>query len=83
LGESGKQMFFFYLETNYSIKRNEIPKKPEDFAIGLERRFQVGALVIEKLIIESLYSKIGLKYEEKKECSFGGYVKKAKEALMK
>jgi len=83
LGESGKQMIFFYLEKNYSIKRHEIPKKSEAFALGLEKIFQAGASVIEKLIMESLYSKLGLKYEEKKNYSFGDYVKKAKEVRVK
>jgi len=81
LGESGKQMIFFYLEKNYSIKKHEIPKKPEDFALGLEKIFQAGASVIEKLIIESLYSKLGLKYEEKGNYSFIDYVKQAKEEI--
>jgi len=81
LGESGKQMVFFYLEKNHSIKRDEIAKKPEAFALGLEKIFQAGALVIEKLIVESLYSKLGLKYEKKKNYSFGDYVKKAIEEV--
>ena len=79
LGDSGKQMIFFYLENNYSVKREDIAKKPEAFALGLEKIFHAGASVIEKLIVESLYSKLGLKYEEKKEFWFGDYVKKAKE----
>jgi hypothetical protein len=79
LGESGKQMIFFYLENNYSVKRDEITKKPETFATGLEKIFHAGALVIEKLIVESLYSKLGLTYEEKKNYAFGDYVKQARE----
>ena len=80
LGESGRQMIFFHLEKSCSIKRHEIPKKPEAFAAGLEKIFGAGASVIEKLIVKSLYSKLGLKYEDKEERPFADYVKNVKEA---
>lgn len=81
LGESGKQMIFFYLEKGFSVKKHEIPEKPEAFAQGLEKIFKAGALVIEKLIVENLYSKLGLEYENKPNFSFEEYVKKAKETI--
>jgi len=80
LGKSGRQMIFFHLEKSYSIKRHEIPKKPEAFAAGLEKIFGAGASVLEKLIVKSLYSKLGLKYEDKKERPFADYVNDVKEA---
>jgi len=80
LGESGRQMIFFHLEKSYSIKRHEIPKKPEAFAAGLEKIFGAGASVLEKLIVKSLYSKLGLKYEDKGERPFADHVKDVKEA---
>ena len=80
LGESGRHMIFFHLEKSYSIKRHEIPKKPEAFAAGLEKIFGAGASVLEKLIVKSLYSKLGLKYEDKEERPFADYVKNVKEA---
>jgi hypothetical protein len=80
LGESGRQMIFFHLEKSHSIKRHEIPKKPEAFAAGLEKIFGAGAAVIEKLIVKSLYSKLGIKYEDKEERPFAEYVNDLKEA---
>jgi len=80
LGESGRHMIFFHLEKSYSIKRHEIPKKPEAFAAGLEKIFGAGASVLEKLIVKSLYSKLGLKYEDKEERPFADYVNDMKEA---
>ena len=79
LGESGRQMIFFHLENSYSIKRHEIPKKPEAFAVGLEKIFGAGASVLEKLIVKSLYSKLGLKYEEKSDYTFADYLNDVKE----
>ena len=80
LGESGRQMIFFHLEKSHSIKRHEIPKKPEAFATGLEKIFGAGASVLEKLIVKSLYSKLGLKYEDKESRPFADYVNDVKEA---
>jgi len=81
LGESGKHMIFFHLEKSYSIKRHEIPKNPEAFAKGLEKIFGAGASVLEKLIVKSLYSKMGLIYEDmENRRPFADYVKYVKEA---
>lgn len=80
LGESGKYTIFFHLEKSYSIKKHEIPKKPEVFAKGLEKIFGAGASVLEKLIMKSLYSKLGLKYEDVESRPFADYVKYVKEA---
>jgi len=80
LGESGRHMVFFHLERSCSIKRHEIPKKPEAFAAGLEKIFGAGASVLEKLIVKSLYSKLGLKYEDKEERPFADYVNNVKKA---
>jgi len=80
LGESGKQMIFFHLDKTYSVKRDEIPKKAEAFARGLEKIFGAGASVLEKLIIKSLCSKLGLKYEDVESRPFVGYVNHVREA---
>jgi len=75
LGESVRQMIFFHLEKSYSIKKHDIPKKPEAFAEGLEKIFGVGALVLEKIIVKTLYSKLGLEYEDKKDFVFMDYLR--------
>lgn len=80
LGESGKHMIFFHLEKSYSIKKHEIPKKPEAFAKGLEKIFGAGASVLEKLIVKSLCSKLELSYEDVESRSFADYVRYVKEA---
>jgi len=80
LGESGKHMIFFHLDKSYSIKKHEIPKKPEAFAKGLEKIFGAGASVLEKLIVKSLCSKLGLECEDVEGLPFADYVKYVKEA---
>jgi hypothetical protein len=83
LGESGKHMIFFYLEKDFSVKKNEIAKNPEALAQGLEKIFKAGASVLEKIILEKLYLKLGLKYVERSDYSFIDYVKKAKDEIQK
>jgi len=80
LGESGKHMIFFHLDRSYSVKKHEIPKKPEAFARGLERIFGAGASVLEKLILRSLYSKLELEYEDVESRAFADYVNYVREA---
>jgi hypothetical protein len=80
LGESGKHMIFFHLDKSYSVKRHEIPKKPEAFARGLEKIFGAGASVLERLIVKSLYSKLGLEYEDVESRPFVDYVNHVREA---
>ena len=80
LGESGKHMIFFHLDKSYSIRKHEIPKKPEAFARGLQKIFGAGASVIEKLIVKSLYSKLGLECEFAENRPFADYVNGLREA---
>jgi len=80
LGESGKHMIFFHLDKSYSVKKHEIPKKPEAFAKGLKKIFGAGASVLEKLIVKSLCSKLGLEYEDVESRPFVDYVNCVREA---
>jgi hypothetical protein len=75
LGDSGKQAILFYLEKNFSVRKHDIPKKPEAFADGLKKIFGEGAYVIQKVILENFYSKLGLKYEEKENYTFLDYLR--------
>lgn len=51
LGETATQAIYFHLH----LKRKAIPNHLEEFLLTLERIFNVGALVIEKAIMENLY----------------------------
>jgi hypothetical protein len=72
-------MVFFHLEKDCSISKPNIPEKSESFAKGPEKIFGAGALVLEKHIIKSLYSRLRLKYDERKDYAFEDYVKQAKQ----
>lgn len=60
LGESATQTIYFALEQKHGLKREDIPDNLKDFNFALEKIFGVGRLLIEKTIIENLYSRLSL-----------------------
>lgn len=73
--EKGAEVIYVFIENNSHLKLGEIAEKPEVFSAGLERLLGSGATVIEKLILKNLFSKLGLKFEEKKGYQFSDYIK--------
>jgi 5'-deoxynucleotidase YfbR-like HD superfamily hydrolase len=59
-GEEATHLIYRHLENNYSLKRNEITEKIDVFAAGLEEFLRSGAYVIERKILEDIYSNYGL-----------------------
>ena len=59
-GTTATNIIYTHLENNYSIKRNEIAEKIESFSQAMQEYLNSGAAVIEKEILESFYSGLGL-----------------------
>ena len=59
-GEEASNLIYRHLESNYSLKRSEITEKIDVFAAGLEEFLRSGAYVIERKILEDIYSNYGL-----------------------
>ena len=59
-GNEATHLIYRYLETNYSVKQNEISDKIELFSKGLEEFLKSGAYVVEQKILEDIYSSYGL-----------------------
>ena len=79
-GEEATLLIYRHLENNYSLRQDEIAEKIEVFAKGLEEFLRSGAYVIERKILEDIYSSYGLlrrleleKIQE--ECDFVSQVK--------
>jgi len=58
-GEEATHLIYRYLESNYSLKRNEISEKIDVFAEGLEEFLRSGAYAIEQKILDDIYSSYG------------------------
>ncbi len=74
LGEATKSIYK-YLEDNLHFKLEDVVEKPEVFMVGLERLLGSAAPAMNKLILQSLYSKLGLEYTEKTSYLFRDYIK--------
>jgi len=59
-GEEATHLIYKHLEKNYSLKQDEIAEKIDVFAKGLEGFLRSGAYVIERKILEDIYSSYGL-----------------------
>jgi len=78
-GEEATRLIYRYLESNYSVRRDEIADKIDLFSRGLEDFLKSGAYVIERKILEDIYSSYGLlcriELEKIRESDFASQVK--------
>ncbi len=84
LGESGRQSIYFHLEHNFKVEKEKVTQKLDQFQIGLEKIFGVGARFIEILIMKNLYTKINkpLNGDNNLSLEFLKYVEAAKESYL-
>jgi hypothetical protein len=59
-GEEATLLIYRHLENKYSLKQNEVSEKIDLFAKGLEEFLSSGAHVIERRILDDIYSSYGL-----------------------
>jgi hypothetical protein len=59
-GEEATLLIYRHLESNYSLKKEEVADRIETFAAGLEDFLRSGAYAIEQKILEDIYSSYGL-----------------------
>ncbi|MFB0562499.1 MAG: hypothetical protein ACETWM_14935 [Candidatus Lokiarchaeia archaeon] len=72
-----RKIIFLYAERSDPSKWKEAPKRVEVLSDALRTIFGDSFTFIENLILKSLYSKIELKFEKKKDYDFLDYVKEA------
>jgi len=77
--EPGAKVIYDYLRDQCHLKREEIAEKPEVFSAGLERLLKSGAVLIEKMTLTNLSSRLQLKYVEKDGYGFSDYIHELRE----
>ncbi len=66
------------MKKSYSLKWEEIPKRGQVFADALRQILgSSGAVIIEDLILENFYAKLGLEFKWKKSYRFSDYVRES------
>ena len=78
LGESVRHAIYWHLEKRGSIRRDEVPDRPEDFVSALEGLFGAGAKILERAMVKHLYSKLGLTFKRVEGWGFLDYIEDAK-----
>ncbi|MDH5634352.1 MAG: hypothetical protein OEY30_00850 [Candidatus Bathyarchaeota archaeon] len=79
-GEPGALVIYQYLQSTLSLRQEEIPKKLEVFSEGLNKFLSSGARVVEKVILDGLYSDFGQEFQFKEGYNFADYVEELKKA---
>jgi hypothetical protein len=79
--EPGAKAIFDFLEKMYNLKLEEIVEKPEVFAAGFERLTVSAAFLMEKMILENLYSKLNLNFEVKDDYKFADYIEELRRKI--
>jgi len=73
-GDDGTRVIYDFLEKHSNLKLEEVAEKPAVFSASLEMLMGSAAQVIEQNILKNLYSKQGLKFEEKQGYEFADYI---------
>jgi ribulose kinase len=62
LGENARGLLYTYLAAALSLKKDQIPKRFEDFAGAIKQIFKLGSKVIDSLIFKILCEKTNVEY---------------------
>lgn len=69
------------MREKYSLKIDEVSEKPQVFSEALCRIIGGNSIIVEDLIVESLYIKIGLKSRWKRNYRFPDYIMEIKKLV--
>jgi hypothetical protein len=59
-GGEATHLIYRYLESQYGLKQDDVSNRIDVFAKGLEEFLRSGAIVVERRILEDIYSSYGL-----------------------
>jgi hypothetical protein len=70
LGEARRVTVYNLLETDTSIKKEEIPSRLGDFSSSIRKIFDAGGPVVERLIVKKPCQRLDLEYQAFKQGDF-------------
>lgn len=77
-GKRGLESIIRFMNERYGLDLNEMPDKPHMFSEALREIIGVGSVIIEDLIVENLYIKLGLEFRWRKGYKFPDYINEVK-----
>ncbi len=78
LGRRAKEAIYDYMERNYAVAREDIPKKIENFFMLTEELFGKGSKTIARCIMTRLWRQLGWKFIEIPGFEFPDYLEVAR-----
>jgi hypothetical protein len=79
--ENAASAIYAFLESNYTLNRQEIPEKLDVFTEGLHRFLSTGAFTVERVILENLCSNLKLESQLNQKSDFKKSITKLKNSL--
>ena len=80
LGENARHALYYQIEKRFGIRREEIPHRIDGFHKALENLFGPPCKILEKIIAKELYSKLGLRFKERKSWAIADYLEDIKKS---
>ncbi|MBS7648241.1 MAG: hypothetical protein QXK89_09250 [Candidatus Bathyarchaeia archaeon] len=77
-GRRGLESIIKVMKGKYGLDLDDIPEKPHTFSEALREIIGIGSVIIEDLIIENLYIKVGLELRLRKNYNFPDYINEVK-----
>jgi len=77
-GKKSLKNIMLAMDEVYSLKWDEIPEKTETFERALQSMLRKGHVIIEDLILENLYPKLGVQFKFKSGYQFSDYMEELK-----
>ena len=72
--EDGAKVIYNFLETHAQLKLEDVANRPKVFSESIQTLMLSAANIVEQNILISLYSKLGIKFEDKKGYKFADYI---------
>lgn len=78
IGETAKNIFYYYMNSQYSVSLTDLPDKIEAFHLALVGTFGEGSKIIERFIAMKLYDMLNLAFGQHKNWTLVDYVEDAR-----
>jgi len=82
-GKKGTSIIYDYMQNALALQQDEIPKRLELFTEGLDKFLSSGAKVVEKVILDDLYTGFGQEFKFKEGYNFADYIQALKATVNK
>ena len=81
IGETAKNIFYYYMNSQYGVALIDLPDKIEAFHGALNGTFGAGSRIIERFVAMKLYDMLNLSFRQHKNWTLVDYVEDARRCM--